>query len=418
MSHTRAVPGVTLYHSQMIFAERKQMIQSRKYSSSQSLTHVRRAPSSDSRRGSVTVLASILMIVLLAMVAFAVDLGYIAMAKTEAQRTADAAAHAAALEYSRSGDAESASGLAHELASNYSQSNLVLSDAADVEADADVVVGRYDFGGESNELQFDNPESYNAVKVRIRRTNGQNGGVPLFFGNVLGHDRQDVITEATAALIRNVSGFRSPASGENVPVLPITLSEDEWNAAMNGGGDDNWSYDSQSNSVSSGNDGVREFKIYPNDSKDKKGKKNTSSGNLGAVNIGVSNNSTSYLGNQIRNGLSKSDMNFHGGSLELDSDGELELSGNPGLSASIQKDLQAIIGQPRVMPIYRSVDGNGNNAVYTIVKFVCVRIMYANLSGNDKGVYVQPASMAFPGVIQGSTNGSSSGVYSPPRLVQ
>ena len=47
------------------------------------------------RRGSITVLAAVFSIVMLGMVAFSVDIGYILSVKEELQRTADAAAMAA-----------------------------------------------------------------------------------------------------------------------------------------------------------------------------------------------------------------------------------------------------------------------------------------------------------------------------------
>ena len=50
------------------------------------------------RRGNIAILAAFLMIVMLVCVAFAVDLGYLYIARTEAQACADAAALAAGWE--------------------------------------------------------------------------------------------------------------------------------------------------------------------------------------------------------------------------------------------------------------------------------------------------------------------------------
>lgn len=47
------------------------------------------------RKGSVLVLTAIMMVLMFAMLAFAVDLGYLTMVRTQLQRTADAAAIAA-----------------------------------------------------------------------------------------------------------------------------------------------------------------------------------------------------------------------------------------------------------------------------------------------------------------------------------
>ena len=51
------------------------------------------------RRGAITVLAAIMAIVLVAMVAFCVDIGYVLSAKEDLQRSADASALAACWEY-------------------------------------------------------------------------------------------------------------------------------------------------------------------------------------------------------------------------------------------------------------------------------------------------------------------------------
>ena len=52
----------------------------------------------ENRRGAITVLAAFLMVVMLAFVALGIDIGYIAVARTELQRTADSAAMASAWE--------------------------------------------------------------------------------------------------------------------------------------------------------------------------------------------------------------------------------------------------------------------------------------------------------------------------------
>lgn len=349
------------------------------------------------------------MAVLLGMVAFAVDLGYITLAKTEAQRTADATAHAAALEFARNADVAEATKLAERFSTQFAAANPVLGSAAAVSLESDVSIGRYEFGSGQTELFFDDPSTFNAVRVRVRRTNGLNGEVPLFFAHLLGKDSQGLEVTATAALIREVSGFKIPPSGGNVPMLPITVSEKTWKKSIGQGGVDDWTYDADTETIWPGPDGVPEAILFPH--------KTGSSGNLGTVNIGVSKNSTSYMTNQIRNGLSHSDLEHHGGSLELDENGQLILTGNTGMSASMKDDLESITGEPRIIPVYRSVEGSGDNAEFTIVKFVGVRVMHVQLNGGQKSISIQPASTSFNGVIQSASSGTSEQIYSPPRLV-
>ena len=82
-----------------------------------------------------------------------------------------------------------------------------------------------------------------------------------------------------------------------------------------------------------------------------------------------------YMSQQILNGVNKADLDYHGGELSLQPNGRLPLGGDTGISASIKDELSAIRGRPRIIPVYREVAGNGNNAIYTVVKFVGVRIV-------------------------------------------
>ena len=70
-----------------------------------------------------------------------------------------------------------------------------------------------------------------------------------------------------------------------------------------------------------------------------------------------------------------------GGSLQFNASGVLHLNGDTGISAGVKDELASIIGQPRIIPIFSSVVGPGNNADYTIVKFVGVRILAVKLTG-------------------------------------
>ena len=54
------------------------------------------------RRGAISVLAAFMSVMVLGMVAFAVDVGYVLSTKQELQRTADAAALAACWDYAKS----------------------------------------------------------------------------------------------------------------------------------------------------------------------------------------------------------------------------------------------------------------------------------------------------------------------------
>ena len=106
-------------------------------------------------------------------------------------------------------------------------------------------------------------------------------------------------------------------------------------------------------------------------------------------------------------------MAYFGGKVQIPASGLLALNGDTGLSAGIKDDLAAIIGQPRAIPIFRSVSGPGNNATYQICKFVGIRILFVRLTGSPSGktVVVQPAPV-FDGTIT-----SSPGVLQPDSIM-
>jgi hypothetical protein len=372
------------------------------------------------RKGNIVVLSAFLMVVLVGLLAFALDVGYIYVARSQLQRTADAAAMAGAWELL---DADAVSGSASESlstnarsqAGHYASLNGVLTSAPAL-AEQDVTVGYI-----ANPLvpgwtlQTAGVNSLNAVRVSVRRHEDQNGEVPLFFARVLGQDRVALQADATAALIVNIGGFQTPGGdgNDNIGILPYALDEDTWTNMLAGGGSDDWTWDGDEKEIGVGPDGVREVNLFPQGT--------GSPGNRGTVDIGSSNNSTADIARQILQGVSKDDLDHHGGKLELDETGQLQLNGDTGISAGVKDELTSIKGQPRIIPIFRTVVGPGNNATYTIIAFVGIRIMDVKLTGkmNQKRVVIQPANVVTRGAIPaGDETRTSYFVYSPVWLVK
>ena len=253
---------------------------------------------------------------------------------------------------------------------------------------------------------------YNAVRVLVRRDSGLNGEAPMFFGRVFGLTGIAMQAEATAALVRDVKGFKTPHNGENLDLLPYALDKQTWNSWIAGNGDDDWCWDPESKTITPGCDGWLEVNLFPQGT--------GSPGNRGTVDIGSSNNSTSDIARQILYGISPADMACMGGSIAFDDDGKLYLNGDTGISAGVKDELAAIRGKPRCIPIFSEVNSPGNNATYTIVKWMGIRIMDVKLTGpmSKKHVTIQAAPMVGPGVIPSTITGTSSYVYSPAVLVQ
>src|SRR5690606_22469461 len=203
----------------------------------------------------------------------------------------------------------------------------------------------------------------------------------------LGRQNVRVGATATAAVRRGIEGFRRPPRPVGLPFLPVALHAEDWQRLMNDEiREDQFSWDETEQEVSPGPDGRYEVELYA--------ERNGSAGNFGTVRIGRANNSTSHLSDQVRNGLSAEDLDYHGGELKLDDDGQLTLPGDPGVSASIRRDFEAIVGESRVIPIYDQVVKSGATAEYRIVKFVGVRIVNVSLNGQHMRIMVQPAEIA------------------------
>ena len=127
----------------------------------------RRQQPRKSRRGAVTALAAILAIVLVGMVAFSVDIGYVLSAKEELQRSADAAALASCWEYGERLSKGSSSTLAAQhgrtVAAQYAAANRVTGNGMSLDpntansANGDIVYGLIDGVGY---LRIDAMEGY------------------------------------------------------------------------------------------------------------------------------------------------------------------------------------------------------------------------------------------------------------------
>jgi len=215
------------------------------------------------RRGTITILAAILTIVLIAMVAFSVDIGYVLTAKEEMQRTADAAALATCWEYGKQlslgQTATDASLAARSTASVYASYNAVTGDGMYVDAntanapDGDVVFG-YVSDLNADDFQTGTPSLFNAVRIRVRKDSSLNGEVPYFFARIFGMQGQILRAEATAAIVRDVKGFETPSDGSNLDLLPFALDLDTLNSLMAGSGSDDWKWNKTTKLVEAGHD--------------------------------------------------------------------------------------------------------------------------------------------------------------------
>lgn len=305
--------------------------------------------------------------------AIAIDFGYIHVAETELRRSADAAAMAGCWQVFAQQDKDEELNNALPAfvvnAANSIAANNFVGEIAPLLTPDDVELGKYDPVNGWAVCSFSHA---NAVRVTLRRDNGSNSELPLLFAAVTGRESQAMQVTAVAAMFNSIGGFVKPPNVlETRGILPIALDLESWETAVAANTVDE--YQLKDGEVVSGSDGVFETNLYP--------KGTGAPGNRGTVDIGDSNNSTSDLSRQILHGISRQDFVDLGKPLVFDSNGELHLNGDTGISAGIKDELASVIGKKRIVPIFTEVSGQGNNSSFTIVKFEGVRILDVKLTG-------------------------------------
>lgn len=379
----------------------------------------------EKRHGSIVVLSAMILVTVMAFTAFTVDVGYITLTKAHLQNGADAAALASGMEL------PAALGLGP---------TLTPTQAVYLAREAGVAVAAANRGGGLDSVYADpqrdlrfgqfnwDPESgtwkklwgvspYNMVEVTLRRdqeaTPNSAGDhmLPLFFAPVIGHGAAKVTAKSVAAMLPGVGFKIDPTSPQKADVLPITLDIETWEALLAGVGEDGFKYDDSTEQVTAGHDGILEVNLYPT------GNTLLPPGNRGTVDFGSNSNSTEDIVRQILNGLNADDLTFYNGELRTD-DGPIDVNGDTGISAGMKSALEAIKGKPRAIPLFSKVESPGNNATYTIVKFVGIRIVEVDFSGSNKRVMIQPAPFVDPTVIPGEIPLAADSIFTSVVLIQ
>jgi Flp pilus assembly protein TadG len=143
------------------------------------------------RRGVIAVLTAVLLTVMLAMIAFAIDIGVLCLARTQLQVAADSAALAAA------GSSNLSKSDMVKIAQSFAQYYQVAGRSVILNS-SDVQFGIWDVGTGA----FTQSSSQGtAIKVTVRTSSKSGGETPLFFGRILG--KASAAQEASAIAVVN-----------------------------------------------------------------------------------------------------------------------------------------------------------------------------------------------------------------------
>lgn len=359
-----------------------------------------RARKPEDRRGIAVVFTAVSLTMLVGFAALAIDIGYAYSVRAQLQRNADAAALAGAIVLTSdkmlSLSYDPTSDVIAEVQS-YGLKNVTAGSTTLIYS-ADILMGQVSDPLDPTEPIDPLVSPFNAVSVTVRREVNQNGELPMFFASILGVGSIGMRATARAAVEDGFSAFRPPGSGES-PLLPFSISIDKFNDQItDGNGPDVWSWNEALSVPRQVPDGEKEIWIFPAGI--------DSAGNFGTLNIGIGNQGTSQLGDQIRNGITSQELMSEIGTGNLqfvDSSGNpitYSMTGNPGISAGMSADVQARVGDVVAYFVHDTVTMQGSNATFNIIDLRFGRLFEVDLTGEpaNKRIVLQPEAYSGPGI--------------------
>ncbi len=380
------------------------------------------------RRAAIAPLTAILLIPLLALTAFAVDMGYIVLIQSDLQNAADSAALAGSnklmngyVQYNLPGQSSanqssilsssesSASASAQQFAglNNAGVTGLTL-------LSSDIQYGFTDASGNYTAYSADSTLYPNTIKVTLRRDNTANTPLGLFFGPAVGTSSVNLTASAAATIYAaNINSFANTSS-IGLAMLPMTYDVNAWNSFLATG------QDPDGNTTLDAN-GNPEITVYPS-------VKDT--GNFGLLGLDDQHAGASTVSSWITSGLTQTavqDLLSNSASDETpliplsqhnpnilpsastDGMGSWNWLGDTGLKTSVIQTIETYVGGTYLLPLFTPLDpgteagatyvpgisppytagnGEGSHYYYNIVQFVSVTIT----ADNGHSVVVQPSA--------------------------
>lgn len=320
--------------------------------------------------GSVMVLFAISLVMIFTMTAIVLDLGILVSTHNELQNAADSASLAAASQLldediltgsaNINDDIVDARGYAEQFAAyNVAAKRALAVDRNDANnITGGVVVGYIDNPLDINDvIQTSGVSAYNSVQVQTELSNTLNGPLAMMLGAFSGTSEIAMRAQSTATLEDRIAGF-TLGPNETLPMLPFAAYASAWEDALINGPDN---YRVVNGQVQSGSDGINELTLYPY--RWNIGVPGTR-GNVGTIFISMVVG-TSYVNNQIYNGMSGGDLATIDGLLLMDNGGgELSqwLPGENWMSSTWHYSLRNIRGEPRIIALYTAINANNPTA--------------------------------------------------------
>ncbi len=380
------------------------------------------------RRAAIAPLAALMMTILVGMLAFAIDTGYMVAVRAELQNAADAAALAAAQQLQQPFVQFS---LARTNSSTYSKAysiySAAISDATTSTSPictAQSIASKNRAGGVSvtvptSDISFTYWDGTNApvaasypadfpntVTVVTRRDATANGPLGLFFGQIFGVSNVSLTARASATIYAgDVSGLQV-IPGVDAHILPVAFDVNYWKAfATTGASPDGNTY--------LASNGLPQVQVYPYPG--------NAPGSFGLLDVGVPANNTPAFRSWIDSGETPNDISYlvNNNLVPVSLTASKQWKCGPGLKSTLQSNFQSVMGDSNLLPLftpvynggngsyqlntgsgsYQAATGNGQGATYAIVGFVGVTVTQADGSGSNMTISVQPLPNVDPTAI-------------------
>jgi hypothetical protein len=391
------------------------------------------------RQGALVPFVAVLSVPLLAMMAFAVDSGYMCLSATELQNAADAAAMAAAqamqpyfVQYYLPGQAyqstvvSNGQSAAIAAAKKFASANTAGGGVAIQLLDSDITFGFQDSNGTYTSPY--NAGFPNTVSVIARRDQTKNGQLKLFFGGVLGMgqvslqassrgtmytgDASSLFVTAVGTPLSGVwttggTGTQSGAGGGGgttsggsqsaglgALVLPIALDVNIWKSFYQTG-------KSPDGNFHAGPNTAWQLQVYPVPKQ--------SPGNFSQVCVGPPSSDTPTFRQWIDYGMSVSDVQYqiNNGLVPVSPSSPKQWVGSPGMNSTLVSNFADVIGKPNIIPLFQPVSTNpyqagtssGSNTTFAIVGFGSVIVSDVSGNGNNLNMSLQPSAIFNPDLV-------------------
>jgi Flp pilus assembly protein TadG len=398
------------------------------------------------RRGATIPLFAILCVPLLGMLAFSIDIGWIALVKTDLQTAADAAALAGAEKL----QALYVNSLTADLPGSQTPPGTFLTTATTNTGTPDCPMytaeqfAKYNKAGNVSINVRDQDVSFsfldangnfkqnywavglvggfpNSITVTTRRDNLQNTPVSLFFGPIFNFYKKELEATATATIysgdvtsLQVIQGvtLQSPIRPH---ILPVALDMNIWTTFYKTG----MSPDGQIHLAANG---MPELYVYPIGPQTPiYGQPTNTPGSFGLIDVGPPANNSPAFRTWISNGQTPNDINYliSNSLVPVSMPGPASAPGpknwkvGPGLTSTLQSNFYGEMFVPNLIPLfipasapagvqsqsagsYVAASGTGSGATYAIVGFAGVAVSQADGSGGNMNISIQPSALVDP----------------------